>query len=508
MKIRHTISYLIVCALLVLGAIVPAAQAGMDYSPAQGLLANQSDDSSAQVGKGNDSLLYPGVYSKKTQEKLDEINRQFDSQVGWQTTGNTTMDVAMSMTSDLVFMKMWANAADYWNPLFNNESYANNTRYKGIIAAPFYKESGAMFPTLPMDLENGSWGGSNDGGDIEFFVPIRPGDVFRTYAERSNVTDITPTEGSTTRTFSVVGTGTLYNQKNEKVLTQTTYGRNSYSKSGASDAAGEPGNIAGQAGPAGAGSAQEKAPGAVESNGTSASGALTNGTSTTTSSPAGSAPAKSPFGERHNYTDEDWAYIHKIENAEVVRGNNTLYWEDVNVSDEPAWTIVGPTTTLDMIAFNGLGIIESPPMREQLKNKDSLNGLKKDEYGVYHLMIEGHFSEAGMGGSMPIHFMAFGRSLMARLITNWIGDDGWLSKFGWRNGDLADQIIDQVPYLKGKKVTGHGKVSDVLIAKGYVTRKYVEGSNHKVDLVVWTEDIEGTLCQAANATVILPSRST
>ncbi|MDD1748504.1 MAG: hypothetical protein LUO89_01380 [Methanothrix sp.] len=75
-----------------------------------------------------------------------------------------------------------------------------------------------------------------------------------------------------------------------------------------------------------------------------------------------------------------------------------------------------------------------------------------------------------------------------QLITNWIGDDGWLSKFSWRNGNLADQI-------------------DVIIAKGYVTWKYVDGDDHKVDLVVWTEDIDGTLCQAANATVILPSRS-
>ena len=65
-------------------------------------------------------------------------------------------------------------------------------------------------------------------------------------------------------------------------------------------------------------------------------------------------------------------------------------------------------------------------MREQLKNKDRLVGLKQDKYGVYHLMEEGHFSEAGMNGNMPIFYMAFGRSLMVRLVTNWMGDDGWL----------------------------------------------------------------------------------
>lgn len=464
-----------------LGDTLPEASASESA-----LLADQSNDTSSSEVASNESLFYPGIYYRETSKKLDEINRQFDRQVGWQTSGNTTMDVSMSMTADLVFMKMWANAADYWNPLFNSEEYANATRYGGIIAAPFYKEAGAMFPTLPTDLENGTWAGSNDGGDIEFFLPIRPGDVFKTYAERSTVADETPAEGSTTRTFAVSGSGSLYNQKGEKVLTQTTYGRNSYSPA-ALHASGTP------AGSIPVGSQQDGRPSAEVSDQRQNS--------------SSSGPAGNPFGSRHNYTEDDWAFIHKIEDAEVVRGNNTLYWDDVNVGDEPAWTIVGPTTTLDMIQFNGLGIINSPPMREQLKNKEQLNGLKQDEYGVYHLMIEGHFSEAGMGGSMPIHFMAFGRSLMARLITNWIGDDGWLAKFSWRNGDLANQIIDQVPALLGKSVTGHGKVSDVLIAKGYVTRKYVDGNDHKVDLVVWTEDIEGTLCQAANATVILPSRS-
>ena len=490
---KRAITSLIAIALLVLGAVNPAASADVSSASDQGFTAGQINGASKDESASNESLFYPGVYSADTKKKLDEINQQYDNLVGWQTTGNTTMDVTMSMTADLVFMKMWANAADYWNPLFNDEEYANKTRFGGIIAAPFYKESGAMFPTLPVDLENGTWGGSNDGGDIEFFEPIRPGDVFKTYAERSNVTDITPAEGSTTRTFSVTGSGTLYNQLGEKVLTQTTYGRNSYSQGSSNDTVrSAPGGNGPM--PASDQSAPELASGAGKLNDTPA-----NVTSY-------KASGKNPFSSRHNYTDEDWAYIHKIEDSEVVRGNNTLYWEDVDVGDEPAWTIVGPTTTLDMIQFNGLGVISSPPMREQLKNMDQLNGLTKDEYGVYHLMIEGHFSEAGMGGSMPIHFMAFGRSLMARLVTNWIGDDGWLAKFSWRNGDLADQIIAAVPSLQGKSITGHGKVSDVLIAKGYVARKYVDGDDHKVDLVVWTEDIEKTLCQAANATVILPSR--
>jgi hypothetical protein len=71
--------------------------------------------------------------------------------------------------------------------------------------------------------------------------------------------------------------------------------------------------------------------------------------------------------------------------------------------------------------------------------------------------------------------MAYGlKTTLARVVTNYIGDDGWLRKLSWRNGSLAtDEIISQVPYLKGKNVTGHGQVSDCLIGKAYVTKKYI-----------------------------------
>jgi len=59
-----------------------------------------------------------------------------------------------------------------------------------------------------------------------------------------------------------------------------------------------------------------------------------------------------------------------------------------------------------------------------------------------------------------------------------------MAMFGWRNGNLAGQIIAAIPSLQGKSITGLGKVGDMLIAKGYVTRKYVDGIDHKVDLVV------------------------
>lgn len=103
-------------------------------------MAEASQPAEASAGEAAD-LVYPGVYSEAEQKMLDEVGQQLDRQVGWQGSGNTSMDVPMTMTADKYFMKLWANAVDYWNPLFNNEDYANKTKHGGLIAAPFFKEA-------------------------------------------------------------------------------------------------------------------------------------------------------------------------------------------------------------------------------------------------------------------------------------------------------------------------------------------------------------------------------
>lgn len=93
--------------------------------------------------------------------------------------------------------------------------------------------------------------------------------------------------------------------------------------------------------------------------------------------------------------------------------------------------------------------------------------VSTDAYGVYHLMEEGHFGDSGTAGRMPIYYMAFGRNHMVRMVTNYIGDDGWLRKFEWRNETSAKEYLDQVPELKGKSLNAHGTVGSVLIAQAF-----------------------------------------
>lgn len=432
----------------------------------------------------------------------------------------TSTDAPMGMKAEGWAMHLYANGFDPWNPLYNDSAYAAGTRWKGPVAVPFFQEPGGMFPTLGPRPEIGSWNGTNDGGDVEFFLPVRPGDVFRSEQEKPTVVDRTPAEGSDTRVFEVTGGASLYNQKGELVMRGRMFGRNMF-RTGADTARG-PGGA-----PSAGGERQTRStegpgggPGGAPPDGRSAppQGGMPPDGSGRTGGPGGAPPSGAPgqasaqgtpggATAQHIYTEADWRKIHQIEDAEEIRGAKPRLWDDVKVGDHPAWTIVGPTTTMDMIRCFGLQAMQGPPMRDQLRQKDRLPGLKQDRYGIYHLMEEGHFSEAGMGGRAPIFYMAFGRGLMTRLVTNWMGDDGWLRRFSWRNGSLADSLVAQVPELAGKRVAGHGKVGDVLIAKARVQRRYEQDGEHRVDLVVWTEDFDGTLCQAATATVTLPAKA-
>ena len=64
------------------------------------------------------------------------------------------------------------------NPLWQDEQYANKTRYGGIIAPPTFI-NGIRYPEFHDDLMkySGLKRLLNGGVEIEYFEPIRPGDI-------------------------------------------------------------------------------------------------------------------------------------------------------------------------------------------------------------------------------------------------------------------------------------------------------------------------------------------
>ena len=76
---------------------------------------------------------------------------------------------------------------------------------------------------------------------------------------------------------------------------------------------------------------------------------------------------------------------------------------------------------------------------------------------------------------------------MCRLITNWMGDDGFVCKFSWRH-------VWRTP------------VGDALLINGRVTKKYVANGEHLVDISAWCLNLRGTITDMATATVKLISK--
>src|SRR5262245_5444252 len=126
-------------------------------------------------------------------------------------------------------VKRFAVATDDLNPLYLEEEKARQSRYGGLIAPPLFymapltepkpeselRPDGlpyeGKFPIPPTPLPRLMDGGT----DIEFFQPIRVGDVL---TGRSKITDIYQKDGRSGSLIFVVRETTFTNQRGEIVL--------------------------------------------------------------------------------------------------------------------------------------------------------------------------------------------------------------------------------------------------------------------------------------------------
>ena len=416
---------------------------------------------------------YPGVYTDREKRLLDEARAKLEVQKG------ETSPFGGGVANETI-MLLYNNAWDPWNPLYNDKEYAKNTRYGDVIALPCWKEPGAMFPTLPMDFGDKMTDRANAGGAFEIFKPIYAGDVLEARKGESRIIDITPEEGADSHSFYLEGAGELYNQKGELVMRGKTRGRNGFAFY-ADDYDGPRtfgfGGMGG--GPGG---------------------------------PPGGAPGgHSPFGnsEPYTYTDEDWEQIMDYWRAEKIQGATPRYWEDVNVGDQPQTLCSGPISEMDLIRFHSLQLLGNAPFRNQILDENQRKRLEpfKNKYGVYYEDFAGHYCGQGVGGN-PIFYNTTSRNLLIRVVTNWMGDDGWLRAIDWHfSSQEADSFFDKVPFMKGKAATNHGACGECMLLHGYVTDKYVNDvGEHLVDLTCWAETWDKKLTQVIGVTVALPTK--
>ncbi len=102
------------------------------------------------------------------------------------------------------------------------------------------------------------------------------------------------------------------------------------------------------------------------------------------------------------------------------------------------------------------------------------------------------------GVGKPVVHGALKRQWLVQLVTDWIGEDGFLKKFAcqYRSMDYPRAMKTRIDPEEGETWT----------CKGKVTKKYTEGGEHLVDCDIRIENGKGEMTPPGRATVVLPTK--
>jgi len=178
---------------------------------------------------------------------------------------------------------------------------------------------------------------------------------------------------------------------------------------------------------------------------------------------------------------------------EEIRGANPRYWEDVQLGDNLTPVVKGPLTVADMVAWiAGWG---TRPFirahREMLEFRKRHPGFSvMNELGVPDTPEAVHWDNGlalSIGAPGPYDFGPERVAWLGNLMTNWMGDDGFLKKIR-------------------AEVRRFNLVGDVTWCKGTVKNKRMDGKDCLVDCDIWGENQRGEKTMVGEATVVLPSK--
>jgi acyl dehydratase len=175
------------------------------------------------------------------------------------------------------------------------------------------------------------------------------------------------------------------------------------------------------------------------------------------------------------YTKKQIEDIYNAQDAEEIRGAKPRFFEDVNVGDELQPVVRGPLSATEMTAWHAGGHAHNLSDRlNRIMWKKIPWAETKMEYGVK--VVKRSF--------------AVGQQLEAWrfiLLTNWMGDDGFLWKF---DAQIRRFVME----------------GDTTWVKGKVTKKYIDDGKCCVDIEIQNLMQTGANSVTGGATVILPSR--
>jgi len=198
----------------------------------------------------------------------------------------------------------------------------------------------------------------------------------------------------------------------------------------------------------------------------------------------------------HPWTDDQLQKIEQEILAEEIRGSKPRYWEDVEIGEEIGPVVKGPLGITDEIAYIIGGGVPIPRLQA--------HGVALRSYQKHPAWA---FRDPNTSASEPIFAVHYNRAAAnamglphsydvgvqrhcwgVHLITNWMGDDGWLKRSYTEYGKFV--------YL-----------SDVVWIKGKVTKKYIdEEGDHCVHIERSAINQRNENVMPGHAIVALPSR--
>jgi len=187
----------------------------------------------------------------------------------------------------------------------------------------------------------------------------------------------------------------------------------------------------------------------------------------------------------HQYTPEELQIIQTSVLGETVRGAETRYWDDVEVNEKIGPIVKGPLTLTDMICwYQGAGAHGRRPHRMAWKEmsanpdfyyKSSSGGHEFSERGHYDAKMA---AELGMPG--PYDNGLQRTAWLGQLLTDWMGDAGFLSKLSSRLH--LPNVFADTTWITGEVIgksegdDGEGRIDVVLEGRNQLGEKSTSGT--------------------------------
>jgi acyl dehydratase len=198
-----------------------------------------------------------------------------------------------------------------------------------------------------------------------------------------------------------------------------------------------------------------------------------------------------------SYTDEDLKVIDEAYENELVRGADTLYYEELEVGDSMPKMVKGPLTVRDIIGMHigwGWGNYLNGALKLDYQNRKRTPGFYgKNEWGAWDCMQRLHWDPAfaqAIGNPTTYDYGNMRIAWLTHALTNFVGDDGWIHRFKC-------------------ELRKFNFVGDTTWLVGEVTAKRMDPVlGPAVEVSVRCENQRGEVTATADATLLVASRET